>query len=284
VSTLIIESGLDIPTVNTMLVNRADTLGLAQTYQLRGRIGRSHHQAFCYLLVPPGRVLTEEADQRLRAIAEHEELGAGLLIAMRDLEIRGAGNLLGPEQHGFMASVGFDLYCRMVEEVVQELKGTAVPQRPEPEMASDLAAYLPEGYIDDRDEKLDVYRRMATLANLEALEALKGELRDRFGPLPGEVSNLLELKGLRLIGRDRGVERLRVGRDRVEVELAADLSRDQIVRLVSAAAAKVEFAGTGSRTIRVKAPSDPLALATNLLQHLGPSDSVPRLPLSAAGS
>ena len=284
ISTLIIESGLDIPTVNTMLVNRADSLGLAQTYQLRGRIGRSHHQAFCYLLVPPGRVLTEEAEQRLRAISEHEELGAGLMIAMRDLEIRGAGNLLGPEQHGFMASVGFDLYCRMVEEVVQELQGMAVAQRPEPEIASDLAAFVPDDYISDRDEKLDVYRRMAGLADLEALEALRAELGDRFGPPPNEVANLLELKRLRLLGRDQGVERLRVGRDRVEVQVAEDLSREQIVRVVGAVPSRVEFTGAGSRTIRVQPAPDPLALATNLLQHLGPSDSVPRLPLSAAGS
>jgi transcription-repair coupling factor (superfamily II helicase) len=284
ISTLIIESGLDIPTVNTMLVNRADTLGLAQTYQLRGRIGRSHHQAFCYLLVPPGRVLTEEAEKRLRAISEHEELGAGLMIAMRDLEIRGAGNLLGPEQHGFMASVGFDLYCRMVEEVVQELQGKAVERRPEPEIASDLAAFVPDEYISDRDEKLDVYRRMAGLAELTALEALRAELGDRFGPPPAEVQNLLELKRLRLLGRDQGVKRLRVGKERVEVQLADTLSRERVVRLVSSVPARVEFTGAGSRTIRVQPAPDPLALATNLLQHLGPSDTVPRLPLSAAGS
>ncbi len=284
VSTLIIESGLDIPTVNTMLVNRADSLGLAQIYQLRGRIGRSHHQAFCHLLVPAGKVLSEEAEQRLRVIAEHEELGAGLLIAMRDLEIRGAGNLLGPEQHGFMASVGFDLYCRMVDEVVQELKGEAVARRPEPEITSNLPAYVPDEYVSDRDEKLDVYRRMAALADLEALEGLQSELRDRFGPLPPEVANLLELKRLRLIGRDRGVDRLRVGLDRLEVELAEDLGRDQIVRLVGSMPARVEFTGRGSRTIRVPKPADPLALATNLLQQLEPSDSVPRLPLPAAGS
>ncbi len=281
ISTLIIESGLDIPTVNTMLVNRADTLGLAQTYQLRGRIGRSHHQAFCYLLVPPGRVLTEEAEQRLRAISEHEELGAGLMIAMRDLEIRGAGNLLGPEQHGFMASVGFDLYCRMVEEAVQELQGTAIARRPEPEIASDLAAFVPDEYVSDRDEKLDVYRRMAGLAELPALEALRAELVDRFGPPPSEVEHLLDLKRLRLLGRDQGVERLRVGKERVEVQMADALSREQIVRLVGSVSARVEFTGTGSRTIRVQPAPDPLALATNLLQHLGPSDTVPRLPLSA---
>jgi len=284
VSTMIIESGLDIPTVNTMLVNRADTLGLAQIYQLRGRIGRSHHQAFCYLLVPAGKVLTEEAEQRLRAISEHEELGAGLMIAMRDLEIRGAGNLLGPEQHGFMASVGFDLYCRMVDEVVQELQGTAVTRRPEPEVASDLPAFVPDEYVSDRDEKLDVYRRMAGLVDLDALEALRVELRDRFGPPPVEVTNLLELKRLRLMGRDRGVERLRVGKDRLEVEMAAAPERAQILRLVGAAGLRVEFSGSGSRVIRVKSPREPFETATNLLQHLEVSDSVPRSPQPAVGS
>jgi transcription-repair coupling factor (superfamily II helicase) len=203
---------------------------------------------------------------------------------MRDLEIRGAGNLLGPEQHGFMAGVGFDLYCRMVDEVVQELQGTAVARRPEPEIASDLAAYVPDEYVSDRDEKLDVYRRMASLADLPALEALIAELRDRFGPFPEEVRNLLELKRLRLVGRDCGVERLRVGRGRVEVELAEPLAREQVVRLVGGVPGKVEFAGRGAKTIRVLEAGDPIALATILLQHLGPSDSVPRLPLSAAGS
>jgi transcription-repair coupling factor (superfamily II helicase) len=284
VSTMIIESGLDIPTVNTMLVNRADSLGLAQVYQLRGRIGRSHHQAFCYLLVPAGKVLTEEAEQRLRAIAEHEELGAGLHIAMRDLEIRGAGNLLGPEQHGFMATVGFDLYCRMVDEVVQELQGKAVARRPEPEVASDLPAFVPDEYVADRDEKLDVYRRMAGLVDIDALEALRVELRDRFGPPPAEVVNLLELKRLRLMGRDRGVERLKVGRDRLEVEMAAAPERAQILRLVAASGLRVEFSGPGSRVIRVKSPREPFETATNLLQQLEVSDSVPRSPQPAVGS
>jgi transcription-repair coupling factor (superfamily II helicase) len=284
VSTLIIESGLDIPTVNTMLVNRADTLGLAQIYQLRGRIGRSHHQAFCHLLVPPGKVLSEEAEQRLRVIAEHEELGAGLMIAMRDLEIRGAGNLLGPEQHGFMVSVGFDLYCRMIDEVVQELQGKAVDRRPEPELSSDLPAFLPDEYVSDRDEKLDVYRRMAALPDVASLEALSAELRDRFGPAPPEVAHLLALKRLRLAGRERGIVRLRVGTDRLELELTADLTRADVVRLVGSIPSRIEFVGGGSRTIRVKAPSEPVDLATKLLQVLGPSDSVPPPPIPAAGS
>ncbi len=281
VTTLIIESGLDIPTVNTMLVNRADTLGLAQIYQLRGRIGRSHHQAFCYLLVPAGKVLTEDAEKRLRVIAEHEELGSGLAIAMRDLEIRGAGNLLGPEQHGFMVSVGFDLYCRMVDEVVQELRGEAVERRPEPAVSSDLPAFVPGEYIEDPDEKLDTYRRLAALGSAAAVDAMAAELQDRFGPPPPEVVHLLALKRLRLAGRDAGAGRLRVGRDRIEIELAAGVKREQALRLVAAVQAPVEFRGPGMNLIVVRRPADPIPLATNLLQALAGSVSVAGSPLPA---
>ena len=284
VTTLIIESGLDIPTVNTMLMNRSDALGLAQIYQLRGRIGRSHHQAFCYLLVPAGTVLSEEAEKRLRVIAEHEELGAGLTIAMRDLEIRGAGNLLGPEQHGFMVSVGFDLYCRMVEEVVQDLQGKAPDRRPEPAISSDLPAFIPDEYISDPDEKLDAYRRLAAVTESAELEEIAAEFRDRFGPLPPEAEHLFELKRLRLIGRDAAATRLRVGKDRLEVELAEPLKRDQILRLVASTPARIEFVGGGTGSFRVRTPAEPISLTTNLLRALGGSDSVSDLPLPAAGS
>jgi transcription-repair coupling factor (superfamily II helicase) len=284
VTTLIIESGLDIPTVNTMLMNRADTLGLAQIYQLRGRIGRSHHQAFCYLLVPAGTVLSEEAEKRVRVIAEHEELGAGLTIAMRDLEIRGAGNLLGPEQHGFMVSVGFDLYCRMVDEVVQELQGKAPERRPEPSISSDLPAFIPDEYITDPDEKLDAYRRLAAVTAPGELEEIRAEFRDRFGPLPPEAEHLFELKRLRLTGRDAGATRLRVGKDRLEVDLADPLKRDQILRLVASTPARIEFLGGGTGSFRVRSPAEPISLTTNLLRVLGGSGSVADLPLPAAGS
>jgi transcription-repair coupling factor (superfamily II helicase) len=281
VSTMIIESGLDIPTVNTMLVHRADSLGLAQLYQLRGRIGRSHHQAFCHRLGPAGTVLTEEAEKRLRVIAEHEELGAGLMIAMRDLEIRGAGNLLGPEQHGHMLSVGFDLYCRMVDEVVGELQGQPVDRRPEPEVSSSLPAFVPDEYVEDRDEKLDVYRRMAALGNLADLETLRGELRDRFGPMPVEVEHLLALKGLRLLGKEAGAERLRVGADRLEIELHDPLSRERIVALVPEIPVPIEFT-SGAKVLRLRKPADPVSLATKVLRALAPADSVARLPLTGA--
>jgi transcription-repair coupling factor (superfamily II helicase) len=267
-----------------MLMNRADTLGLAQIYQLRGRIGRSHHQAFCHLLVPAGTVLSEDAEKRLRVIAEHEELGAGLLVAMRDLEIRGAGNLLGPEQHGFMISVGFDLYCRMVDEVVNELQGKPVETRPEPSVSSDLPAFIPEEYIADPDEKLDAYRRMAAITEIEEIDRLEAEFRDRFGPPPSEAIHLLELKRLRLMGRQAGAARLRVGKDRLEVELAETLQREQILRLVASTPARIEFVGGGTGSFRVRSPQEPIPLMTNLLRVLGGSDSVLRPPPPAAGS
>jgi transcription-repair coupling factor (superfamily II helicase) len=201
---------------------------------------------------------------------------------MRDLEIRGAGNLLGPEQHGHMLSVGFDLYCRMVDEVVHELQGEPVDRRPEPEVSSPLPAFVPDEYVEDRDEKLDVYRRMAALGTLEALEALRSELRDRFGPLPAEVEHLLALKGLRLLGKDAGADRLRIGRDRIEIELRDPLPRERIVALVPQIPIPIEFA-SGARILRIKKPGDPLPLATKVLRALAPVDSVARLPLPAAG-
>jgi len=236
------------------------------------------------LLVPAGTVLSEEAEKRVRVIAEHEELGAGLTIAMRDLEIRGAGNLLGPEQHGFMVSVGFDLYCRMVDEVVQELQGKAPERRPEPSISSDLPAFIPDEYITDPDEKLDAYRRLAAVTAPGELEEIRAEFRDRFGPLPPEAEHLFELKRLRLTGRDAGATRLRVGKDRLEVDLADPLQRDQILRLVASTPARIEFVGGGTGSFRVRSPAEPISLTTNLLRVLGGSGSVADLPLPAAGS
>src|SRR5437773_953135 len=161
VSTMIIESGLDIPSVNTLILDRADTLGLAQLYQLRGRVGRSAHRAYAYLLVPSRRVLTEDAEKRLRVIEEFDDLGVGFKIALKDLEIRGAGNLLGPEQHGVIIGLGFDLYMKLLEEAVTELKGEAAEVGPEPRLLTDWSAYLPDDYVPDEHETLNLYRRLA---------------------------------------------------------------------------------------------------------------------------
>ncbi len=190
-STTIIESGLDLPNVNTLIIEDADMLGLAQLYQLRGRVGRSNRVAYAYLTYRPGRVISDQAEKRLEAIRDFTELGSGYKIALRDLEIRGAGNLLGAEQHGFMASIGFELYCRMLEDSIRELKGEGQARRVETSVDVNVDAYLPDIYIPDARQKMEAYHRIAAIADLEEADELGEELGDRFGPPPATVENLL---------------------------------------------------------------------------------------------
>jgi transcription-repair coupling factor (superfamily II helicase) len=210
VATAIIENGLDVPNANTMIVHRADLFGLAQLYQLRGRVGRSRHRAYCYLILPPE--ITPEAEARLRVLEHHTELGSGYRIALKDLELRGAGNLLGPEQSGFAQAVGFDLYLRLLEETVREMKaGGARPRLEPPEVTVHGEAYFPDAYVPDSGQKLQLYRRVSRLADPEELRALRAELRDRFGRWPPEVENLLTVAQLRLLGAQMGAQRISVG-------------------------------------------------------------------------
>jgi transcription-repair coupling factor (superfamily II helicase) len=252
VSTMIIESGLDIPSVNTLILDRADTLGLAQLYQLRGRVGRSAHRAYAYLLVPSRRVLTEEAEKRLRVIEEFDELGVGFKIALKDLEIRGAGNLLGPEQHGFIIGLGFDLYMKLLEEAVAEIKGAAAETRPEPRLLTDWSAYLPDDYVPDEHEKLALYRRLADARALEQIEDLTVEMRDRFGQLPAPTVALVELRRLRLMGRDALVESLRVFQNVAEAMLRRPLKPSEIRALVESLDFQVEFVTGREFGLRVR--------------------------------
>ncbi|MCI8402553.1 MAG: transcription-repair coupling factor [Lachnospiraceae bacterium] len=206
VSTTIIETGLDISNVNTIIIHDADRYGLSQLYQLRGRVGRSNRTAYAFLMYPRGRMLKEEAEKRLAAIREFTELGSGIRIAMRDLELRGAGNLLGAEQHGHMDAVGYDLYCKLLGEAVQVLKGEAL-ESPEFETTVDfdMDAYIPPFYIRSESQKLDVYKRIAAIENDEELEDMQDELTDRFGDLPGAVSNLLKIAEIRAMAHQAGV-------------------------------------------------------------------------------
>ncbi len=207
VCTTIIENGLDIPNANTIIINNAANFGLAQLYQLRGRVGRGSHQAYAYLLYNKDTKLTPIAEKRLRAIYEATELGAGFRIAMKDLEIRGAGNLLGPEQSGFMNAVGFDLYSRLLAEAIQELQGKKA-EVALPVVTIDLPvdAYIPDEYINDRALKMNFYQRLANLTTREQVEAMQAELRDRFGaPLP-PVENLLKLIALKVEAGEKGFE------------------------------------------------------------------------------
>jgi transcription-repair coupling factor (superfamily II helicase) len=233
VATMIIESGIDIPTVNTLIVDRADTLGLAQLYQLRGRVGRSSHRAYAYLMVPSRRVLTEDAEKRLRVIEEFDELGVGFKVALKDMEIRGAGNLLGPEQHGHIVGLGFDLYLKLLEEAVTAVRGEVETLAPEPRLLTDWAAYLPDDHVPDEHEKLALYRRLAATTTVEGLDDLLAELRDRFGPPPAPAQALVELRRLRVLGRGTAgggsapVESLKVFQNVAEATLRRPLQAER---------------------------------------------------------
>ena len=197
VCTTIIESGIDMPTVNTLVVDRADLLGLGQLHQLRGRVGRAGQRAYAYLFFPPDRALSEEAYERLRTIGEHTELGSGFKIAMRDLEIRGAGNLLGGDQSGHIAAVGYDLYVTMVSEAVSELKGEAPREPAEIKLDVPVDAHLPADYVTREDLRLEAYRRLATVTTQVEVEDIRNEWLDRYGPIPAPAAALLQVAALR---------------------------------------------------------------------------------------
>ena len=225
VSTMIVESGLDVPNANTMIVDRADRLGLAQLYQLRGRVGRSHRRASCYLLVPDH--VDDQAEERLRVLEHHTDLGSGYRIALRDLELRGAGNLLGGEQSGHAQAVGFDMYLRWLDETVRGLKqGEQGAGRGEqwapPDVTLDAPAHLPDTYVADDDAKLDLYRRLARAERACEIQAVREELRDRFGPLPPEAERLLLVAELRALGARAGLETVLIKGDEARLTFRRD--------------------------------------------------------------
>ncbi len=231
VSTSIIESGLDIPNANTLIVDRADRFGLAQLYQLRGRVGRAALQGYTYFFRPTGRRVTEEALQRLEVIAEHSQLGAGYAIAMRDLEMRGAGEILGTRQHGYISSVGFHLYTRMLASAVQRLRLSldqdmlpptqwkAGLELPPASIDLPIAGSIPETYVEDRDLRLHLYRRLAEIRGLNALEGIEEELADRFGPLPDEVLGLLYQLRVKISATTAGIDRILTENGQILLEL-----------------------------------------------------------------
>lgn len=197
VCTTIIESGIDMPTVNTLVVERADLLGLGQMHQLRGRVGRSGQRAYAYLFHPRDKILTEEAYERLRTIGESTELGSGFKIAMRDLEIRGAGNLLGESQSGHIAAVGYDLYCQMVTEAVGEMKGEPIREPSDIRIDVPTDAYLPKDYVAKEELRLEAYRRLALVTSAEEVTDIRNEWVDRYGPVPKPAEALLTVGLLR---------------------------------------------------------------------------------------
>lgn len=231
ISTTIIESGVDIPNVNTIVIDNADTLGLTQLYQLRGRVGRSTNRAYAYLLYRPGKLLTVEARERLEAIQEATELGAGLRVAMRDMEIRGAGNILGAEQSGHIAAIGYDLYIRLLSQAVEEIKqGHPIMEDGAVTLDLPLTALIPADYVEDMELRLATYRRVAGVSSPRELNDMRRELEDRFGPIPDEVEHLLALIAVRIRCVELGIESV-VEREREIVIRPVETRRVETARL-----------------------------------------------------
>jgi transcription-repair coupling factor (superfamily II helicase) len=210
IATTIIENGIDIPNVNTIIINRADTLGLSQLYQLRGRVGRSAEQAFAWLLTPSFKSVNEVSLKRLRALEQFTDLGSGFQIAMRDLEIRGAGNILGNRQHGAIAAVGFELYCTLLKEAIDQIQGTVAKHRPEVKVDVDIEAYLSAEYIADSTTRIALYQQLSAAQSAADIDSLQQECLDRFGPLPQEAVNLMGVMKIKLLGGGAGCSRVSI--------------------------------------------------------------------------
>lgn len=271
VTTTIIESGLDMPRVNTLVVDRADRFGLAQLYQLRGRVGRSNQRAFAYLMTPPGEQLTAEARRRLATLEEFQALGSGYHIAMRDLEIRGAGNLLGEEQSGHMEAIGFDLYCRLLEETVAELRDGRGVAPVDVKVDLRVPAYLPDDYVGDPQLKMDLYRRLARLRRPDQAESLREEFRDRYGPVPIPVENLLAVHRIRILASRSGVEEIRAGRRGIDLFFAGGHEPGPpIIRgLMASSLQGLQFKAVDQFSMHVPAAREQhLAAALNVLEQL----------------
>jgi transcription-repair coupling factor (superfamily II helicase) len=268
VCTTIVESGLDMPTVNTLVVDRADMLGLAQMYQLRGRVGRRGQRAYAYLLHPADRVLTEEAYERLKTIGEFTDLGSGFKIAMRDLEIRGAGNLLGGIQSGHIAAVGFDLYCEMVTEAVGELTGERPPEPFEATIDVPVDANLPRDYVSRDDVRMEAYRRLAAVTSDADVDDIRDEWVDRYGPLPPQAEALLEVARLRAECVRLGIRSVAVARAMARLQ-PVELRESQKVRLKRLAPKAVAKAG-GELAVPVPPDEAPAAFLVGLLRDLLP--------------
>jgi transcription-repair coupling factor (superfamily II helicase) len=278
VCTTIIESGIDVPTANTIMINHANHMGLAQLHQLRGRVGRSHHRAYAYLIAPPRKALTRDAAKRLEAIESMEELGAGFVLATHDLEIRGAGELLGEQQSGQMTEIGLSLYLDMLEHAVAALKAGREPMLDQPlaaatEVELRLPAFLPESYVADVHVRLSLYKRIAAAATAEGLDELMAEIHDRFGPLPPPAQSLLRIAKLKLTARAIGVRRLDLGLQGGSLVFEADSSIDPatLVSLVQRGAREYRLEGPLKLRVSRELPTENarFEFAAELLRRLG---------------
>ncbi|EMO77095.1 TRCF domain protein [Leptospira kirschneri str. 200801925] len=236
VTTTIIESGIDMPNVNTLFVKRADLFGLSQLYQIRGRVGRSDRKAFAYMLLPKDRVVTEQAEKRLNTIFEYQELGSGFKVAMRDLEIRGAGNLLGKEQSGDIMEVGFDLYVRMLEDAIARIKGEEIVVEVRTSVTLNTNFFIPETYISDTRQKIEFYKKLEGARDLDEIEEIYSEMLDRFGEPPEDAKTFILLEKIRTLASSLGFESVTEMKDEIKMKSGSYFRGDhtKIIQLISA--------------------------------------------------
>ena len=242
ITTTIIENGIDIPNVNTIIIDRADMYGISQLYQLRGRVGRSGRLAYAYLFYPEQSALSEMAMKRLQIISDNTELGSGFKIAMKDLEVRGAGNLLGSQQSGDIYSIGFDLYLKLLDQAIRRLNKSEEELPFEIYLEMEYTGFIPETYIQNAMEKMDLYKRIASVSTQEMLDGVYAEITDRFGPLPDEVSSLLSLAEIRMLCRTLGIAMIRERRGHAEVHFTklARLNIDKVMELIRTSGVKLD--------------------------------------------
>src|SRR5574344_2523527 len=243
VSTTIIENGIDIPNVNTIIIDRADMYGVSQLYQLRGRVGRSDRVAYAYLFYPENRALSEIAMKRLQVISDFTELGSGFKIAMKDMEIRGAGNLLGKDQSGDVYAVGFDLYLRLLNEAVERLTEQNYQETNEVLMEFEYTGFIPDTYVTNPQTKMEIYKKIAAVQTKDELDRVYAELTDRFGPIPDEVSSLLSLADIRIIARKLYISSLKEKNGVVQIEFSkvSNISVDKVLRLIRESSGRVKL-------------------------------------------
>ena len=222
VCTTILESGIDIPNANTIIVENADRLGLAQLYQIRGRVGRSNTQRYAYITYKPDKLLSEVADKRLKAIKEFTEFGSGFKIAMRDLEIRGAGSLLGEIQHGHMDQVGYDTYCKLLDEVIKEIQGQKVEEEIDVQIDINISSYISDEYIENSSQKIEIYQNIALCRTEEDIQNVIDEIIDRYGQMPEEVNNLLEIARIKELCKKRHILKISSKKDSIVFNFVAN--------------------------------------------------------------
>jgi transcription-repair coupling factor (superfamily II helicase) len=269
VTTTIIENGLDIPRANTIIVNRADHLGLAQLYQLRGRVGRSQEHAYAYFVIPGRHSLHPEAAKRLKALQEFSELGAGFRLAAADLEIRGAGELLGARQSGHIAALGFDLYCQMLERAVQEMQGQTVPEHSPPSLHLGVDIKLPESYLPEPGDRLSIYKRLAQARSAADIERLEQETEDRFGHPPPPARHLFDMARLRLVAEEAGVKSVDLAEGRLQIRFheTPPVEPSRVIEMTSREQGSLSPSGM----LTLPAPprgSDRILAATDLLRRM----------------